>query len=360
VADDHSDDPSDAPASDTGLTGELGAFVDDLFDDLGKLRQVFDRAFPGPGLDERELEALRDKLRRAEPQPGLERLHRETARPTDEERAADELQAAASGKHTIYAVTARHQRSKPFTSDWVGHCQSVRVTLPARASGAEPIWTHLGVVKPSDHLAFSIEEIVAGYTAQFGACPQVERLDLVTGARHLDLDRFSPISVFLAYEHVDDSQASFYVLESGSAQGKPEVLYFAPTMGATILAEAGFAFTPFACKDNWYTGKLIMNRAKTEPSVVSISIAQEREGQRHYLDLTASFEVVAPGKVVWPIALQIEAALRVFAIAQGMGCELQLWERGLGEIARVAFDWIADPPRRGSSEGYSGCSKGPA
>jgi hypothetical protein len=128
-------------------------------------------------------------------------------------------------------------------------------------------------------------------------------------------------------------------------------------MGATILDEAGFQFTPFACKRNWYTGKLIMNRAKTEPSVVSISIAQERDGKRHYLELTASFEVVEPGKVVWPVALQIQAALRVFAIAQGMGCKLELWEWGLGQVGRSAFDWIVEPPTRGSPEGYSGCSK---
>ena len=344
------------------LGEDLGDLVEDLFDDISKVSRLLRRAFPGTQPDEDEVRARRDKLRRAEIEPGLERVcksadQQQPTGPSDAEREAARLQEEARGKHKIYAITVRHHRTKPFAADWVGHCQSVRVTLPRTRAEAQPIWTHLGVVKAADHLLFSIEELVEGYATRFGARPTIGRLDLVTGARHYDLDRFSPVSVFLAYEHATDEQASFYVYESGSAQGKPAVLYYAPTMGATIHDSAGFQFTPFACATNWYTGKLIMNRTKTEPSVVSISISQERDGQRHYLELTASYEVVEPGKVVWPVALQIQAALRVFAIAQGMGCKLEPWEWGLGQIARSAFDWIAKPPQRGASEGYSGCTK---
>ena len=338
--------------------GELSDLVDDLLDDLGKLEKLLRRAFPAslqPDAD--ELAARRDKLRRCDEEAGLEHVVPEEAKAPPAEIEAARVQEAARGRHTIYAITARHNRTKPFNSDWVGHCQSVRVTLPQTRDEAEPIWTHLGVVKASDHLVFSVEEIVAGYRERFGAEPKVARVDLITGARHYDLDRFSPISIFLAYERAADTQPSFYVFESGSAQGNPEVLYYAPTMGATIFENAGFSFTPFACPENWYTGKLIMNRAKTEPSVVSISIAQQRDGARHYLTLTTSYEVVEPGPVIWPVATQIQAALRVFAIAQGMGCELELWEWGLGQIARSAFDWITEPPERGRSQGFSGCSQ---
>ena len=358
-------DPSDDrdPVPPTPASGSDTAAAEGVLDDLGRYRSVLERAFPGAVFDDddAQLGARQAKLRRAEPSLGLERLHREPAAPeTEAEREASERQAAASGQHTLYAVTARHHRSKPFTSDWAGHCQSVRVTLAATSADARSIWTWLGVVEARDHLAFSVEAIVTGYAAQFGSAPAVERVDLITGARHLGLDRFSPISVYLAYAKADDDKPIFYVLESGSAQGNPEVLYFAADMSATILAEAGFQFTPFACKANWYTGKLIMDRAGVEPSMVTISIAQERDGQRHYLDLTASYAVSEPGKGVWPVTLQIEAAMRVFALAQGMGCSLALWERALGELARAHFDWITAPPRKGSSEGYSGCSKNPA
>lgn len=338
---------------------DLGDFVEDLFDDVDMVRRVFQRAFPGTSPTTDGVRARRDKLRRAEPEPGLERIHRSAEEPADGEREAADLQEAARGLHTIYAVTARHHRVKPFESDWVGHTQAVRVTIPqSRPSVLEeatPIWTHLGVVKADDHLLFSVDEIVTGYAKQFGSAPKVGRVDLITGARHYNLDRFSPLSVFLAYENADDKHPSFFVYESGTALGKPAALYWAPTLNAKIIANAQFQFTPFSCPDDWYTGKLIMNRAKTEPSVLSISISQTKDGARHYIDLTASLEIVEPGKVVWPVAMQIQAAMRVFAIAQAMGCKLEVWEWTLGQVGRSAFDWIAEPPQRGKAEGY--CSR---
>jgi AcrR family transcriptional regulator len=104
------------------------------------------------------------------------------------------------------------------------------------------------------------------------------------------------------------------VYESGTALGKPAALYWAPSLNAKIIANAQFQFTPFSNPDDWYTGKLIMNRAKTEPSVLSVSISQTKDGARHYIDLTASLEIVEPGKVVWPVAMQLQAARRVFAL----------------------------------------------
>lgn len=335
---------------------EVGDLIADLFDDVGKVNKLLRRAFPGTDADDEEVRARRDKYKRASAEPGLERIHDEQLEPTESEREAARIQEEARGKHTIYAITARHHRHKPFDSDWVGHCQAVRVTLAPTRAEAEPIWTHLGVVKGEDHLAFSVEELVAGYSAHFGRRPTVERVDLVTGARHYDLDRFSPISVFLAFEKAEDEVPSFYVYESGSADGKPQKLYWGERLDSTIIAEAGFQFTPFARETNTYKGRLIMNRAKTEPSMVTIAISLDKAGKRHAFTLTASYEVVPPAEVIWPVAVQIQAALRVFAIAQGMGCDLELWEWGLGQMARSAFDWIAEPPQRGKPSGYSGCS----
>ncbi|PRP93821.1 hypothetical protein ENSA5_42240 [Enhygromyxa salina] len=347
--------PIDGERGPSESGGDLGDLLDELFEDLDKVGRVLQRAFPGARPQPDEIRARREEHRRAtlDLGPGVPRNGVDSG---DSRSEAARLQDQACGKHTIYAVTARHKRSKPFASDWVGHTQSVRVTLPATRAEAAPIWTHLGVVKAEDHLLFSIEELVSGYAEAFGARPKVERVDLITGARHYDLDRFSPLSVFLAYERADDRQASFYVYESGSAMGNPAVLYWAPTMDAKIVAKGGFLFTPFARVDNTYTGKLIMNRAKTEPSMLSIAISQHPDGGRHYIDISASFEVVEPGKVIWPVADQIQAALRVFAIAQAMGCKLEVWEWGLGQIARSTFDWIVEPPQRGREQGYSTCS----
>lgn len=334
-----------------GILGDfLKAVIEDIEDDFDKVKKILRRAFPEDATDE-DVAARLDKLRRTQAEPGIERLINEV------EKEGERLQTALRGRHTLYEITVRHDRTKPFESDWVGHCQAVRVTLPERPDEAEPIWTHLGVVKASDHLAFSVQEIREGYAEAFGTSPNIERVDLVTGARHYDIDRFSPISIFLAFEHAADEVPAFYVYESGSAQGNPQKLYWAAQLDSTILDTAGFAFTPFACSDNWYRGRLIMNRSKTEPSIVSINISQEKDGQRHYLTLTASYAVSPPGPVIWPIASQIQAAIRVFAIAQGMGCDLDIFEQGLGLLARGTLDWITTPPLRGQSDGYSGCSQ---
>jgi len=342
----------------SGEFGEdLGDFVEDLFDDAEKVQRIFRRAFPGTDQpDEEELRARTRKFRRAEHDKVLERAHRD-GELDERETAAAARQEAAKGKHTLYLVTARHNRIKPFASDFSGMTQAVRVTIPKTRAEAEPIWTYLGVVKAEDHLMFSVEEVIAGYKAKFGRTPKVSRVDLLTGARHYDLDRFSPLSVYLAFAEQDDVHPIFYAYESGSAQGSPAVLYWAERMDALIRAPGGFRFTPFSCPEDMYTGKLVMNRANTEPKILSVSISQTKDDRRHYITLTTSYRIVEPGKVVWPVALQIQAAMRVFAIAQGMGCKLEVWEWGLGQVGRNAYDWITEPPQRGRGEGYSGCSQ---
>ncbi|MFV8756042.1 hypothetical protein ACNOYE_36280 [Nannocystaceae bacterium ST9] len=328
-----------------------------LLDDSKRLARVLKRAFPSwdddrDGDHEEIFEARREELRHTH-ERAFERI-RPIAPKKAERSELDAARLATTGRHTLYALHASHGRVKPFASKWVGHCQSVRVTLPATPADAETIWTHLGAVEPTDHLAFSVEQIVEGYAKTFGTTPTVGRVDLITGARLIG--RFSPISIYLALASASDSVPIFYVLESGSAQGKPEVLYFAPSMGVAIHQQAGFSFTPFACKTNWYSGVLTMSSDGTEPTNITISIAQEQDGERHYLTLDVAYTVSEPAEVILPVALQAEAAMRVFAIAQGMGCELETWERALGDCARVSFEWETKPPIRGSGDGYSGCS----
>ncbi len=324
----------------------------DHFAGSGRLHEILQRAFPGWDAERDDVGAAparHETLSRHFDPSGIVPM------PTSAEQ--DDLATArerALERHTVYALAANHDRVKPFVSNWIGHCQSVRVSLPATPEQARTIYTRIGRVEPSDHLAFSVQQIVDGYAAQFGTTPRVERVDLITGARILS--RFSPISIYLAYAQASDSQPIFYVLESGSAQGNPEVLYFAPQMGVEVHQQAGFQFTPFACKTNWYTGSLTMDSSGAEPARIDISIAQENDGARHYLDLHVGYAVSEPTPVIHPLALQIQAAMRVFAIAQGMGCELEWWESGLGDIARSTFEWIDAPPRKGSGEGYSGCS----
>lgn len=271
------------------------------------------------------------------------------------------LQEEAKGEHTLYSISARHHRVEPYEADWHGkNCQQVRVTLPRTPAEARPIWTYLGVVKSADHLIFSVDQVIQTYLSAFRIYRPVERVDLITGARHFNIDRFAPISIFLAYERTSDTQPAYYFLEAGSAQGSPKALYPARGIGEGVETEAGFAFTPFACASNWYTGGLQMNGSKTEPASVVNAVAQEKDGQRHYLELSADYTVIeAPEQVIWPIRAQIEAALRVFALAQGMDVELieKVLQDLLADCARRAYAWEVEPPRSGPSKGYDGCPK---
>lgn len=135
-----------------------------------------------------------------------------TPRSADERlRTYQALQVGAVGQHQLYSISARHHRVQPYETDWKGNdCQPARVTLPQAPSGAWGIWTALGVVKPSDHLLFSIKQVSVLYQSACGRVPTLDRVDLITGARHLDIDRFAPISIFLAYENADDTRPSFY------------------------------------------------------------------------------------------------------------------------------------------------------
>lgn len=277
---------------------------------------------------------------------------------TDELKETLALQEAQLGRHTLYSITARHHRVEPYETDWRGkQCQSVRVTLPEKKGARDKIWTRLGVVKSEDHLLFSAQEVVERYEAAFGRTPRVGRVDLITGARHLNVSRFSPISIVLAYADAEDEVPAFYFLESGSAQGGPAALYYASEMGAEILAKADFKFSAMACAGNWYKGGLKMDARGVEPTQVYADVAQEKDGSRTYLHLRADYTVDDVNIVTWPLSAQLEAALRVFAIARGMGEDLlkEDLQDILAEFALRVFDWDIKPPETGTAEGYFGC-----
>lgn len=259
--------------------------------------------------------------------------------------------------HTMYAIEAGHHRNQPFQSEFIEQCQAVRVTLPATDQGEHPIWTRLGVVRSSDHLLFSIEGFCAAYEKAFQQpAPSLGRVDLITGARHLDLARFSPVSIYLAFENESDEKPLFFFLESGSVTGRPEVLYFTKTMNDTLHTHAGFAFTPFACAANWYTSRLTMDDTGTEPSALSISVAQEKDGGRHYLNVSLAYQVQDPKEVICPGAQAIVAVLRVFALGLGLEFDKHLIMSALGEWSRKHLPWGVVPPEKGSPDGYLGCN----
>jgi hypothetical protein len=174
-------------------------------------------------------------------------------------------------------------------------------------------------------------------------------VDLITGARFRGR-RFSPISIYLGYEATaPGAKPTMYMLEGGSASGKPEALYMARTIDGDIKTQSGFKFTPFSCSTNWYEGGLAMDSTLSEPTCVYLSAALERDGRHEYFKLSVAYARDHElERVVHPFELQVEAAMRVLAIADETGCKLRVGNGGvlqhsLGPVARALIPWEERP-----------------
>lgn len=323
------------------------------FHDQKKLYELALSLFPDAGLDEQIFNSILENAK-ASDIPEMRYLW-----PQGEHSLASaanlSLQTNCEAR-TLYGLTTTHERTQPFHSSFVEECQAVRISLSCGRAEAKGIWTHLGLVKPDDHKIFSVEEVRAHYQTAFSKPPPAfSRVDLITGGRYLDLVRFAPISIFLAYENDDSETPLFYFLESGSVTGRPEVLYYASQMGESILTEAGFAFTPFACAQNWYDGLLTMTADGTEPASIVIPISQEKNGERHYLTVTVNYAIAPPGEVIFPGAQMIIAVMRVFALGLGLQLDRGLIGRAMGKWCLKRTQWGEKPPLDGQADGYCGC-----
>jgi hypothetical protein len=253
-------------------------------------------------------------------------------------------------EHAIYKLAATHERQKPIISKFMGNCQSVRVSLPyAKPDRDAFIGTWIGTVEASDHLLFSVEETIATYSQAFSERLPLARVDLITGARFRGR-RFSPISIYLGYESTAaDAKPTMYMLEGGSASGKAEALYMARAIDSGIKTQSNFKFTPFSCSTNWYEGGLAMNDALSEPACVYLTAALERDGRHEYFKLSVAYaRDLDLDRVVHPFELQVEAAMRVLAIADETGCKLKVGSGGvlqhsLGPVARALIPWEERP-----------------
>jgi hypothetical protein len=325
----------------------------ELFRDKAKLFDLVTTAFPEAGIDQGIFEAI---LHNAKASDKAEMRHFWPIGEQSDEAKRNQAAQDNCESRTLYSLTTTHTRVQPFESAFVEVCQSVRVTLPQSRANAKDTWTHLGLVKASDHKMFSVDEMREHYEAAFSeAPPPIARVDLITGARFLDVVRFSPISIFFAFEKEDDDVPLFYFLESGSVTGQPEVLYYSKNMKDRIFAQAGFAFTPFACSQNWYNSLLTMNTEGTEPLLINIPISQDKDLGRHYLTVDVEYAIEEPGKVTFPGALMIIAVMRVFALGLGMEFDKGVIGRALGEWCRNHTEWTTKPPKHGKPDGYCGC-----
>jgi hypothetical protein len=278
----------------------------------------------------------------------------------------DMARRRARGRHTTYRLHATHSRSQPIESKFTGECQSVRVSLPQSKPNPDSyIGTYIGRVEAADHLLFSIDEVCKAYELRHATPPAIERVDLITGARFMGR-RFSPVSCYLAYENASAlDKPSFFILEGGSASGKPKALYVARGMDTVLHEQSAFQFTPLGCSANWYTANLVL-APDGQPKTVHLTSAQERDGSHGYFSLEVSYAIEQrPKRVISALNLQIEAAMRVLAIAEQAGCELGLGKGGgmqpvLGPTAEATMSWDIRPRGRATMterNRFCGCPK---
>jgi hypothetical protein len=298
-------------------------------------------AFPGANIGVIEVALLLEALKTSEPDfiAALETVL-DAPIPTVslEQEGLSELddRVDAGVTYQTYQIDAVHLRATPIYSCFTGVVKAVRVRL--RQTSKWLFRTPYGTVWAHDHIVFTVDEIrdwLAENHPDFK--PSFQRVDLITPARH-DLFRFAPVALFFAYETVTSPLPSFFIIESGYANGKPAVLYLGRTMTTTIVDRTGYKPTPFSNPDNIYSSTLTLQDTD-EPDVLVIE-SREQLDERPYITLTMNYTVeAAPGQVIFPGTQFLEAGIRVSSISLGLGEELGELEKWVAEFGLKRLQW---------------------
>jgi hypothetical protein len=309
------------------------------------------KSFPGADIGVSEVAMLLEALKTSEPDfiAALESILKESI-PTvsleHESAAAVEGDEETAVHHTTYRIDAVHLRATPIYSCFTGVVKAVRVRL--HQNSRLPFFTRYGTVWADDHIVFTNDEIrdwLSENHPDFKA--SFARVDLITPARH-DFFRFAPVALFFAYETVTSTVPSFFIIESGYANGKPGVLYLGRTMTTEVVAKTGYKPTPFSNPNNWYSSTLTLQKVD-EPDVLVIE-SREQLDERPYITLTMKYTVeAAPGQVIFPGKQFAEAGIRIASISLGMGEELDELEKWIAEFGLKRLQWNLWPvPERTS------------
>lgn len=306
-----------------------------------RVSQWLRSAFPGANIGVAEVAMLISALKNSEADfvAGLEHVL-EAELPSvsleHESSTAIARETDSASRHTTYQIDAIHLRSTPIYSCFTGVVKAVRVRL--HRTSKLPFFTVYGTVWAHDHIVFTVDEVRDWLSQNHPDFkPSFERVDLITPARH-DLFRFAPVALFFAYEKVDSPVPSFFIIESGYANGKPAVLYLGRTMTTKIVAKTGYKPTPFSNPDNIYSSTLTL-QDQDEPDVLVIE-SREQIDERPYITLTMHYAVEAePGQVIFPGKQFLEAGIRVESIALGLGEELGELEKWIAEFGLGRLQW---------------------
>lgn len=253
--------------------------------------------------------------------PEFERLGVE--KPTRKIKKVPDVDAPVRG----YLVRATHTRWGDGEHEFVGEVPMSRVTLPVEARHVLAS-TALGQVVDGDHRLYSLKVFRDYYRDYLTFYPH--RVDLITPVRFAG-HRFAAVAIYLVYD--EGGKLCAYAFEAGMATGKPMVLYMSSNLGP-IVRRSGYQPTPFASVDHWYRGDLQLDE-DDEPIGFEVEIFKTRDearlGGTPFFRLSATLERRDDVLPVHPLALTLQAALRVCAIAQARGEEVP----GLGPLTGI-------------------------
>jgi hypothetical protein len=236
-----------------------------------------------------------------------------------------------------YACRAEHQRLHPVHRSFPTFVPMVRVPLAER--NTPDFTTSIGTVRADDHLLYSVSDVRREFGDELDR--PIARVDLITPARRYG-SRFSPIALFFGYEHADDETPSFFIVEAGTADGQPKVLYLARHMDEALLYFTGYHPSPLTMGNQIYHSRLTMDGDEPVELVVEASADPDT---RPHLRILARFEREALEELPTPYASTAEAAVRVMTIGRAIGVDVAgAPGRFLGALGASRLAWNDEPP----------------
>jgi hypothetical protein len=172
-----------------------------------------------------------------------------------------------------------------------------------------------------------------------------ERAELITPVREAG-SRFAAVALYLFYSA---GAVRGYAFEAGMATGRPMVLHSSSELGKPLVRLCGYRPTPFSDPLHWYYGTLDL--VGDEPRGFTIEIRQQKdERMPAHFRLTATMAPARrPVAGAPPLALTLHAALRVCAIADARGEQVE----GLGPLTPLLaplgrnLSWLKQPQSEG-------------
>ena len=253
----------------------------------------------------------------------------------------------AADAFRYYMAVAAHSRAIGTTSSFVVDLPLVRFALPQSGDFAQnlvpTLKTAIGYLIPEDRLIASVE-MVAELTGNAAA-----RVDLLTPARAPGADgaRFGAFATYLCYANTNDTHPSWYVVEAGTATGKPKVLFASDAMGWFTNRHLGYQPTPFSKETDYVSGLLTMSGDEPETLKLLVTdtsgVGPDANPTQPYVSVSVKYNLLPSPPHNNPVDLIIEAATRIGVIGAALHVNPGVAEVIASLVEGAALQWTKKP-----------------